>query len=151
MASIRSIGGEVSQNILFTKNSQTTETLKTKADPGTNAYRFPMEAKQPGEVKVQFTTDLNDRNTDGFEVALPVRSLAASETVVESGTTDSQVQIPLNITEDVMPDVGGLEIFMASTLMPEITAPAKAVLKKEQLPFLEPVASQLGIASNLQI
>ncbi|MBS9770971.1 MAG: alpha-2-macroglobulin family protein [Trichodesmium erythraeum GBRTRLIN201] len=145
------INGEVSQNILFTKNSQTTETLKIKADPGTNAYRFPMEAKQPGEAKVQFRTGLNDLDTDGFEVALPVRSLAASETVVESGITESQVQIPLNITENVMPDVGGLEIFMASTLIPEITAPAKAVLKKDQLPFLEPVASQLAIASNLQI
>ncbi|MDE5109314.1 MAG: alpha-2-macroglobulin family protein, partial [Trichodesmium sp. St17_bin3_1_1] len=145
------INGEVGQNILFTKNSQTTETLKIKADPGTNAYRFPMEAKQPGEAKVQFTTDLNNRENDGFEVALPVRSLAASETVVESGITESQVQIPLNITENVMPDVGGLEIFMASTLIPEIIVPAKAVLKKEQLPFLEPLASQLAIASNLEI
>ncbi|NES07307.1 MAG: alpha-2-macroglobulin family protein, partial [Okeania sp. SIO2F4] len=145
------IDGEVSQNILFAENSQTTETFKTRADSGTNAYRFPMEAKQPGEAKVQFSTDLNNRNTDGFQVSLPVRSLAASESVVESGTTDSQVQIPLNITENVMPDVGGLEISLASTLIPEITAPAKAVLKKDQLPFLEPVASQLAIASNLQI
>ncbi|MGD1712165.1 alpha-2-macroglobulin family protein [Dapis sp. BLCC M172] len=145
------IDGEVSQNILFAENSQTTETLKTKADSGTNAYRFPMEAKQPGEAKVQFSTDLNNRDTDGFQVSLPVRSLAASESVVESGTTNSQVQIPLNITENVMPDVGGLEISLASTLIPEITAPAKAVLKKDQLPFLEPVASQLAIASNLQI
>ncbi|WP_293135275.1 alpha-2-macroglobulin [Okeania sp. SIO3I5] len=145
------INGEVTQNILFAKNSQTTETLRTNADSGTNAYRFPMEAKQPGEAKMLFTTDLNNTNTDGLEVTLPVQSLAASETVVESGKTDSQVQIPLNITENVMPDVGGLEISLASTLIPEITAPAKTVLEKEQLPFLEPVASQLAIASNLEI
>jgi len=145
------IDGEVSQNILFAKNSQTTKTRKTKADSGTNVYRFPMEAKQAGEAKMLFTTDLNNTNTDGFEVTLPVESLAASETVVESGTTDSQVQIPLNITENVMPDVGGLEISLASTLIPEITAPAKAVLLRNHLPFLETVASQLAIASNLQI
>ncbi|NET42550.1 MAG: alpha-2-macroglobulin family protein [Okeania sp. SIO2B3] len=145
------IDGEVSQNILFAENSQTTQIFQTSTDSGTNAYRFPMEAKQAGEAKVQFTTDLNNRNTDGFEISLPVQSLAASESVVESGTTDSQVQIPLNITENVMPDVGGLEISIASTLIPEITAPAKAVLKKDQLPFLESTASQLAIASNLQI
>ncbi|NER02431.1 MAG: alpha-2-macroglobulin family protein, partial [Okeania sp. SIO3C4] len=145
------IDGEVSQNILFAENSQTTQNLQTTTDSGTNAYRFAMEAKQAGEAKVQFTTDLNNRNTDGFEISLPVQSLAASETVVESGTTDTQIQIPLNITDNVMPDVGGLEISMASTLIPEITTPAKAVLKKDQLPFLEPTASQLAIASNLQI
>ncbi|WP_293119685.1 MG2 domain-containing protein [Okeania sp. SIO1I7] len=145
------IDGEVSQNILFAENSQTTQIFQTSTDSGTNAYRFPMEAKQAGEAKVQFTTDLNNLNTDGFEISLPVQSLAASESVVESGTTDSQIQIPLNITENVMPDVGGLEISMASTLIPEITAPAKAVLKKDQLPFLEPTASQLAIASNLEI
>ncbi len=145
------IDGEVSQNILFAENSQITQNLQTRADSGTNAYRFPMEAKQVGEAKVKFTTDLNNRDTDGFEVSLPVRSLAASESVVESGTTDTQVQIPLNITENVMPDVGGLEISMASTLIPEITAPAKAVLRREHLPFLEPAASQLAIASNLEI
>ncbi|NES65634.1 MAG: alpha-2-macroglobulin family protein, partial [Okeania sp. SIO2D1] len=145
------IDGEVSQNILFAENSQTTQIFQTRTDSGTNAYRFPMEAKQAGEAKVQFTTDLNNRNTDGFEISLPVQSLAASEGMVTSGTTDTQVLIPLNITENVMPDVGGLEILMASTLIPEITAPAKAVLKKDQLPFLEPTASQLAIASNLQI
>ena len=145
------IDGEVSQNILFAENSQTAETLRTNSDSGTNAYRFPMEAKQAGEAKMLFTSNLNNINTDGFEITLPVQSLAASETVVESGTTESQVQIPLNITENVMPDVGGLEISLASTLIPEITAPAKAVLEKDQLPFLEPLASQLAIASNLEI
>ena len=145
------IDAAVSEKILFAEDFRMNANLTTKADSGTNAYRFPMEAKQTGEAKVRFTTDLNNRDTDALEISLPVQSLAVSESVVESGTTDSQVQIPLNITENVMPDVGGLEISMASTLIPEITAPAKQVLLKDQLPFLEPAASQLAIASNLEI
>ncbi len=145
------INAEVSDNILFAKDSQTTANLKTRADSGTNAYRFDMEAKQAGEGLVQFTTELNNIENDGFQVSLPVQSLAASESVVDSGTTDSRVQIPVNVTENVMPDVGGLEILMASTLIPEITAPAKEVLQKPHLPFLEPAASQLMIATNLEI
>jgi alpha-2-macroglobulin len=71
--------------------------------------------------------------------------------VVESGVTSDRTSIPLNIDNNVVPDVGGLEISLASTPIANITAPVKQVLDEEQLPFLEPAASQLAIAANLQI
>lgn len=117
---------------------------------GTRAYRFPLLATQPGMGKVQFTAEVGGV-TDAFEVPLEVKPLETTEQVVESGVTADQVKIPLNLSNAVVPDVGGLEISLASSLISQMTAPVKQVLAEEQLPFLEPAASQLAIAANLQI
>ncbi len=143
------INGQVVGAVKFDSNNPTAANLKTQAESGTRAYRFPILATNAGEAKVQFSTQLNG-NVDAFEMPLDVKPLEVTENVVEAGTTENQVKIPLKIDKNVIPDVGGLEISLASTLIPEIIAPAKQVLQDEQLPFLEPVASQLLIAANLQ-
>ena len=88
-----------------------------------------------------------------------MKPLEVTESVVETGVTSPNppmlrggevVKIPLNFNNKVVPDVGGLEIYLASSLIPEIIAPAKQVFAEDNLPFLEPLSSQLSIASNLQ-
>lgn len=143
------INGQVAGAINFEGNNPTAANLKTQAESGTHAYRFPIVAGNAGDAKVQFATQLNS-NVDAFEVPLEVKPLEVTENVVEVGTTANQVKIPLKVDKNVVSDVGGLEISLASTLIPEIIAPAKQVLQNEQLPFLEPAASQLLIAANLQ-
>lgn len=144
------IQGAVSENLNFAENTTTSQTLQTQAASGTRAYRFPMQASTLGEGTVRFVSQLN-REGDAFEVPLSVRQLSVSETVIDSGTTENQVNIPLNIDNNVLPNVGGLQIDLASTLIPEITAPARDTLDEDSLPFLEPAASQLSVAANLQI
>ncbi len=144
------ITGSVNGGIKFDHNNPTTVNLKTQAKTGTNAYHFPIVAINPGKSQVKFTTELNHGN-DAFEVPLEVKPLEITEQVVETGTTNNQVKIPLNVDQKVVSNVGGLEISLASTLIPDIIAPAQEVLNNEQLPFLEPTASQLAIATNLQI
>jgi alpha-2-macroglobulin len=141
-----SIDGTVSDNIQFTSRSQ----LETDASTGTQAYRFPVVAIGTGESKVKFATQLNNQN-DAFEVPLEVKELDVTEQVIESGVTANSVKIPLKVENKVIPDAGGLEISLASTLIPEITAPAKEAFEQDWLPFLETSASQLAIAANLQI
>ncbi|MDB9510208.1 alpha-2-macroglobulin family protein [Kamptonema animale CS-326] len=143
------INGQVAGAVKFEGNNPTAANLKTQAESGTHAYRFPIMAGNAGDAKVQFATQLNS-NVDAFEVPLEVKPLEVTENVVEVGTTANQVKIPLKVDKNVVSDVGGLEISLASTLIPEIIAPAKQVLQDEQLPFLEPAASQLLIAANLQ-
>lgn len=143
------INGQVAGAVNFEGNNPTAANLKTQAESGTHAYRFPIVAGNAGDAKVQFATQLNS-NVDAFEVPLEVKPLEVTENVVEVGTTANQVKIPLKVDKNVVSDVGGLEISLASTLIPEILAPAKQVLQDEQLPFLEPAASQLLIAANLQ-
>jgi alpha-2-macroglobulin len=123
--------------------------IQTPAEKTTQAYRLPITALQPGEAKIQFSTQLGSE-TDAFAVPLEVKPYAVTEQVVETGTTKTQVKIPLNIGSKVEPNVGGLDISLASTLIPELMAPAKQVLQEEQLPFLEPAASQLAIAAHLK-
>ncbi|MDJ0715821.1 MAG: alpha-2-macroglobulin [Prochloraceae cyanobacterium] len=145
-----SVEGTLKGDLEFAKNSQQTNKLTTQAKLGTKGYRFEMLATKEGEGKVQFITRLDRDNSDAFEVPLEIKQLDVSEAAIESGVTSDRVEIPLNIDTKVVPDAGGLELSLASTLIPEITAPAKQILD-DSLPFLEPVASQLSIASNLQI
>lgn len=144
------INAQVAGAVQFEGQNPTTTTLQAPAESGTHAYRFPLIASNAGEAKLQFATQFNSAS-DAFEVPLEVKPLEVIENVVEAGKTENQVKIPLKVDSNVVPGVGGLEISLASTLIPEIMAPAKQVLEEEQLPFLEPAASQLSIAANLQI
>ncbi|MEW6491173.1 MAG: alpha-2-macroglobulin [Cyanobacteriota bacterium] len=131
---------------------------ETQSKSGTQAYRFPFVAGSAGEGKIRFVTQLNGAS-DAFELPLQVKPLEITEQVVETGTIPpnppykggkQEVKIPVNVDKKVVPDAGGLDISLASTLIPEITAPAREVLQEYELPFLEPTASQLAIAASLQ-
>ncbi|MBD2181674.1 alpha-2-macroglobulin family protein [Aerosakkonema funiforme] len=140
------IAGEIDGGIQFAQNNK----LQTQTESGTRAYRFPMIANSIGQTQVKFTTQLNG-TTDAFAVPLEVKNLEVTEEVVESGTTTDRAKIPLKVDRNVANDSGGLEVQIASNLIPEIAAPARQVLDDNELPFLEPAASQLLIAANLQI
>jgi uncharacterized protein YfaS (alpha-2-macroglobulin family) len=143
------INGELSGSLNFAENNPKTTTLQPKAESATQAYRFPMIAGNVGEGKVTFTTQLNNI-ADAFTVPLEIKPLEITEQVVETGVSERQVKIPLNIAKNTFREVGGLDIQLASTLIPAIKAPAKQVLENNDLPFAEPAASQLLIAANLQ-
>jgi hypothetical protein len=141
------IGGTVSGALQVADNKAANSQMQVGT--GTTAYRFPMVASQAGEGKVQFVTQLNN-SSDAFEVPLEVKSLEVTEQVVETGTTERSIQIPVRVDPAVVNDAGGLEISLASTLIPELKAPARQVFDDDQLPFLESAASQLTIAATLQ-
>ncbi|MBD2603457.1 alpha-2-macroglobulin family protein [Scytonema hofmannii FACHB-248] len=143
------IDGAVSGKINFEGKNSKAVSLQTQVQSATSAYRFPIVASSVGESQIRFTTQLN-RNTDAFEVPLEIKPLEITEEVVETGVTANQVKIPLNVDKNVLPGVGGLDIQLASTLIPEIKAPAKQVIEDDDLPFAEPAASKLIIAANLQ-
>jgi uncharacterized protein YfaS (alpha-2-macroglobulin family) len=109
-----------------------------------------LSVQSAGEATVKFTTQLGNA-TDAFALPLDVKPLDVTEQVVEAGTTTDRATIPLNVDKNVAPDVGGLDISLASSLIPTLAAPAKQVLDETDLPFLEPAASQLAIAANLQL
>jgi hypothetical protein len=138
--------------LAFTPENRSSPTvgLQTPLETGTRAYRFPIIAVAQGESTIQFSSQVGS-TTDAFAVPLAVKPLTITEQVVETGVTSNSVKIPLKVDQNVVPDTGGLEIALASTLIPEITVPAKQVLEEESLPFLEPAASRLTIAANLQL
>jgi alpha-2-macroglobulin len=70
--------------------------------------------------------------------------------VITTGATRNQVEIPIHIDERIDTKEGGLHLSLASSLIPQLQLPAAKVLDPDQLPFLEPAASQLLLAANLQ-
>lgn len=141
------ITGSLSGPIAFADGKPAS--LNTRSATGTQAYRFPIVVQQAGEATVQFNSQL-DQASDAFEVPLPIRTLEVTEQVVETGTTRDRAKVALNIDRKVNPDAGGLDINLASTLLPEMTVPAQELLAAEPWPFLESWASQLAIVTSLQ-
>ncbi|AKG20177.1 alpha-2-macroglobulin family protein [Calothrix sp. 336/3] len=139
-----SLNGEFTGTVKFAEKNSLTTNLET----ATRAYRFPMVADKVGTSELKFTTQVDGTSVDAFAVPLEVKPLAVTEAVVETGVTTKTTKIPLNIQKEKVSD-DGLEIQIASTLIPEITAPAKEVWE-EELPFAEPATSQLKIAASLQ-
>ncbi|MFB2769368.1 alpha-2-macroglobulin [Pelatocladus sp. BLCC-F211] len=144
------INGKVSGTVQFTNKNPHTANLQTKAESTTQAYRFPIVATNVGESKIRFITQLNNIAADAFEVPLEIQPLTITEQVVETGVTNKQVKIPLNVEKNTVAQEGGLDIQLASTLIPEIKAPAQEVWQNNDLPFAEPAASELLIAAHLQ-
>ena len=141
------ITGSLSGPIAFADGKPAS--LNTRSQAGTQAYRFPIVVQQAGEATVQFNSQLNQAS-DAFAVPLPIRTLEVTEQVVATGTTRDRAKVPLNIDRKVNPDAGGLEVNLASTLLPEMTVPAQTLLAEEPWPFLESLASRLAIVTSLQ-
>lgn len=143
------INGQLGGVLKFVDNNPTIVNLETKGEPGTKAYHFPMIAEKAGEGEIQFVSQLNN-HTDGFTVPFSVQPLEITENVIETGTTQSKINIPLNLNKRPVIDVGGLEISLANTLIPSLIPPNLSQFESESLPFLEPLASRLLITANLQ-
>ncbi|MDJ1183771.1 alpha-2-macroglobulin family protein [Roseofilum casamattae] len=144
------ITGTLTGGLSFESTGNTLDTRQVQAGTGTIGERFPISAIQEGTATVTFSTRFNNQPVDAFEVPLEIKPLEITEQVVESGTTTSTLTLPVNVTEDTAPDTGGLQIDLASTLMPQIMASAKDVFGRNTLPFAEPAASQLLIAASLE-
>jgi uncharacterized protein YfaS (alpha-2-macroglobulin family) len=145
------INGTVTDSLAFTETdtgSSSSTVLDTRVEDGTQAYRFPLEVTGSTDAQVQFQTQLGTEG-DGFQVSLPVVPLEITEQVVDAGTTTESVTIPLRVGENVMPDVGGLDVFLSSTLLTDIKAPVRQLQQTENLPNLSTAASRLAIAANL--
>jgi uncharacterized protein YfaS (alpha-2-macroglobulin family) len=144
------IQGNVAKGLTFAETEDTTTTLKTRIQEGTQAYRFPITVTDAGTAQVQFQTQVGSER-DGFQVPLPILPLEITEQVVTTGTTLDTATIPLNVTEDVVPTVGGLDVSLSSTLLTDIKAPVQQPDWTTSWPNLSTAASQLAIAANLQI
>ncbi len=144
------ITGTLSGGLTFDTTGNTQDTRHVQGIKGTIGERFPMTATRPGIATVAFATDFKGQAIDAFEIPLEIKPLDVTEQVVESGITATTVSFPINLAEDVYPHTGGLEIHLASTLIPQIMAPAQQVFSQTPLPFAEPMASQLLIAASLK-
>jgi len=115
----------------------------------TTAYRFPVVATGAGSA----TATMRVRSAgagDAFAIPLPVRDLDVLEAIAQTGTTTTQTRVPFDIATTTPRDAGGLDIALASSLIPEITVAAQDALRgDERLAFL--AAARLTVAADLII
>ncbi|MDB5040663.1 MAG: alpha-2-macroglobulin domain protein, partial [Candidatus Eremiobacteraeota bacterium] len=115
----------------------------------TKAYRFPIVATGTGDATATVTVR-GAHAGDAFAVPLPVRDNETSEAVAQTGTTDARAAVGLDVAADAPRDSGGVDVALASTLLPEITVAARAALLGDERLTIS-AASRLAIASDLAV
>jgi uncharacterized protein YfaS (alpha-2-macroglobulin family) len=145
------VDGALTGPLAFLVNDKPAPTVSLDAplERITKAYRFPMTASGTGTATATFKVRGESRS-DAFAIPVPVRDLDVAESVVQTGTTDARASVGVNVTADTPRDVGGLDLALASSLIPEVTVAAREALRGEERLAIS-AAGRLAIASDLVI
>ena len=129
--------------------SSATTSLDAALEGGTKAYRFPIVATGTGEatatVKARGATA-----SDAFAVPLPVRDETVSEAVVQTGATTGAAAVGLDVASDTPTDSGGLQVLLASSLVPDVVVAAHDALQGDER-VATAAAARLAVASDLAL
>ncbi|MEO7039109.1 MAG: alpha-2-macroglobulin family protein, partial [Candidatus Elarobacter sp.] len=121
--------------------------LDTPLERITKAYRFPVVVDGAGAATV--TVRVRGPNaSDAFSIPLSVRDLDVTEAVAQTGTTMANASVGLDVASDTPRDAGGLDVALASSLIPEVTVAANAALQGDERLAIS-AASRLAIAGDL--
>jgi uncharacterized protein YfaS (alpha-2-macroglobulin family) len=134
---------------LVNDKSAASTQLDAQLEGVTKAFRFPMVASGTGVATA--TMRVRGAGTgDAFAIPVPVRDLDVSEAVAQTGTTDASASVGLNVAADTPRDAGGVDVALASSLIPEVTVAAQKALAGDERLALSS-ASRLAIASDLVV
>ena len=126
-----------------------TTSLDAPLDRITKAYRFPVVASATGVARATIRVRGAGQG-DAFAIPVPVRDTDVSEAAVQTGTTDARASVGLDVASGTPRDAGGVDIALASSLIPEVTVAAKDALAGDERLAIS-AASRLSIASDLAI
>jgi uncharacterized protein YfaS (alpha-2-macroglobulin family) len=123
--------------------------LDTPLDSITKAYRFSMIAQGTGVATA--TVRVRGAGTgDAFAIPVPVRDTDVTESVAQTGTTDARASIPIEVASGTPRDAGGLDLELASSLLPELSVAAQNALLGDDRLTLS-AASRLDVAGDLML
>jgi hypothetical protein len=124
-----------------------TTSLDAQLEGVTKAYRFPVVTTGTGDATVTVKVR-GARTGDAFAIPLPVRGLDVMESVAQTGTTDARASVGVNVAPDTPRDAGGLDVGLASSLIPEVTVAADKALQGDERIAIS-AAARLAVASDL--
>ncbi len=112
----------------------------------TQGYRFPIVVTGTGDANVTFRA-AQPGASDAFSVPIAIVTAATLESVVQTGSTQDSATVPLVVAAGTPKLPGGLDLTLASTLLPSLDA-AIAPALADRLPFLIPVASRVSVTAS---
>jgi len=133
---------------IASESYQPTTSLEAPLERITKAYRFPVIANEGTGVATATVRVRGAGTGDAFAIPVPVNGLDVSESVVQTGTTDSRASVGLSVAPDTPRDTGGIDVALASSLIPEIVVAAKDALRGDERIAITS-AARLAIASDL--
>jgi uncharacterized protein YfaS (alpha-2-macroglobulin family) len=90
---------------------------------------FAAQVGEPGEATVEFTAAMvdNPKNNDNVRLTLPIKFPAVTQNLIETGVVQASTKEGrdqqwkrLQLPRDIRPDVGGLDIEIASSAMADL-------------------------------
>jgi uncharacterized protein YfaS (alpha-2-macroglobulin family) len=142
-----SLAGSLGAGLRFdTGASPLSTSLQAPIDQLTQAFRFPVTVTGTGDPAFTFRTALAG-SSDAFQVTLPIVTDGVTESVITTGATADNASVPLTVDPNVPKTYGGLDVSLASTLVPELSIPINGMLARKE-PFLLTVASQVSAAAS---
>ena len=135
--------GDLSGALSFVSPAGRTLQAQQTFGPGFNAWRFSIIAGNGTSGSVQFRTLAG--TSDAFRVPLPIRNVDVTESVIDSGATRTQAQVPLSIGAGP----GSVTVDAASSLLPQVAIPARRALDSDNLTLLPAIANRLSIAASV--
>jgi hypothetical protein len=130
----------------FTFGSGHGAATSAPASTRTQAYRFDTVMATAEDAAFTFTSRLGTAS-DAFAFAVPVVTQDVLERVVTTGTTNTQVSVPIDVAESLQGTDGGLQVTVASTLLGDIGEPVSA-LDSTYLWLGTTAASRIAVASD---
>lgn len=142
------LDGTLSGALAFVTGDTTSQTTSLNApiDQFTQAYRFDIRVTGTDPSSVQFATMLGVQH-DAFRETLDIRTNDVTESVVQVGATKDHATIPLSVDPQAPLDIGGLDLTLASTLLPQTQEAVRATLADET-PFALSIASRVTVAAD---
>ena len=144
-----SVQGSLEGALTFASGDPHAVATTAPGTQGTFVLRFPMTAGAVAPARAGFVVRAGGAS-DAFAVPFELRTLPVDEGAVTAGTTATSVSIPLVIDPSVVPDAGGLDITLASSVLGDILAPAQHILDgTNATTFLPDVAARLDVAAGV--
>ena len=142
------IDAQLSGDLAFVDGEQRSmsKTLRSPQDALNQAFRFDVMATGPNGGQARVRTDLG-MLSDAFAVPVTVGIDGFLESAVQTGTTQTGANVPLNVDPALPAYLGGLDLTLASTLLANAAEPER-LLSEERPPFATSLASRIGIAAD---
>lgn len=130
--------------LAFAQGDPLAQRASEQVATGMQAFRFPVIVGTPAPTTLQANANLGSYS-DAFNVPFVASQRESTDSVIESGATQSEASIPVALKSG-----GTLQVTLANSVVPQFVTPSERFMNDDALPLADESASRLIIASALK-